>query len=78
MDSHALLQIARDYNPASHAIQTTTAPLVARPKSIPGNLQTEQEYESPIKQYFSQENFDQLEKAASEAREGKGRILGGV
>ena len=78
LDSHALLQIARDYNLASHAIQTTTAPFGARPKSTPGNLQTEQEYESPIKQYFSQENFDQLEKAATEAREGKGRILGGV
>jgi hypothetical protein len=78
LDSHALLQIARDYNPASHAIQTTNAPLAARPKSTPGNPQTEQEYESSIKQYFSQENFDQLEKAVSEAREGKGRILGGV
>jgi hypothetical protein len=79
LDSHPLLQIARNYNPGNHAIQTSrAASLAARPKSPAENLQTELEYEGPIKQYFSQGNFDQLEKAASEAREGKGRVLGGV
>ncbi len=73
LDSRALLQIAREYRPSNHANQVSAAPpLTERRKASAETLQTEQEYESPIKQYFSQGNFDQLEKAANEARDGKG------
>jgi hypothetical protein len=79
MDSQALLQIAREYSTSYHASQVVAAgPRVEGPKISSEILQTEQEYESPIRQYFSQGNFDQLERAASEAREGKGRVVGGV
>ena len=79
LDSRALLQIAREYTPSNHANQVSAAPpLTERRKASAETLQTEQEYESPIKQYFSQGNFDQLEKAANEARDGKGRVVGGV
>ena len=79
IDSAALLQIVRAYNPSKQASPApTTASRPAQPKISTENLQTEQEYESPIKQDFSQAKFDQLEKAASEARMGKGRVIGGV
>lgn len=79
IDSRALLQIVRDYNPSKQPTPApATAPRPAQPKISTENLQTEQEYESPIKQDFSQGKFDQLEKAASEARKGKGRVIGGV
>ena len=79
LDSRALLQIAREYRPSKHANQVlAAAPLTERRKASAEALQTEQEYEGPIKQYFRQGNFDQLEKAASEARDGKSRVVGGV
>jgi hypothetical protein len=79
VDSRALLQIVRDYNPGTHASPASAAaPRAERTKISTENLQTEQEYESPIKQDFSQGKFDQLEKAATEARTGKGRIIGGA
>jgi hypothetical protein len=79
LDSTALLQIVRGYNPNSHAgtVMAATRP-VEPPMVSPTNLQTEFEYKSPIKQYFSQGNFEQLEKVIGEAREGKGRLLGGT
>lgn len=78
LDSNALLEIARKYNQANqpgHVL--AAAPLPKQPIVPPEKLQTLQEYVSPIKQAFSQGNFDQLEKIIKEAREGKGRILGG-
>jgi hypothetical protein len=78
LDSNALMEIARKYNPGTlpgHVLAAAPAPkvtLVAVEK-----LQTEQEYASPIKQAFSQGNYDELERIIKEAREGKGRILGG-
>ena len=79
IDSAALLQIVRDYNPSNHASPApATAPRAAQSKVSTENLQTEQEYESPIRQDFSQGKFDQLEKAATEARVRKGRIIGGA
>jgi hypothetical protein len=79
LSSEALLQIARSYNPNNHTGQVLAATRPSEPPKVsPEKLQTELEYESPIKQYFSQGNYDQLEKAAKEAREGKGRVLGGT
>ncbi len=76
LDSRALLQIAREYRPSKHANQVlAAAPLTERRKASAEALQTEQEYEGPIKQYFRQGNFDQLEKAASEARDGRAGLL---
>jgi hypothetical protein len=78
MDSSALLQIVRGYNPNSRAGTVMAAPRPVEPPMVsPQNLQTELEYQSPIKQYFSEGNYDQLEKTIKEAREGKGRVLGG-
>jgi hypothetical protein len=79
LDSSALLQIVRGYNPNSHASQVMAAARPVEPLIVsPQNLQTELEYQSPIKQYFSEGNYDQLEKTIKEAREGKGRVLGGT
>ncbi len=79
LGSQALLQVALEYspnNPASRALPAV--PSKAQPAVSPEKLPTEAEYESPIRKYFSEGNFDQLEIAAREAREGKGRVLGGV
>ncbi len=79
LDSSALLQIVRGYNPNTHAGQVMAAARPVEPPLVsPQNLQTELEYESPIKQYFSEGNYDQLEKTIKEARDGKGRVLGGA
>jgi len=79
LDSDALMQIVRSYSANK---PTAQAQPVARPAEAPqasaAKLETEEEYEAPIKQAFSQGNFDQLEKTIKEARESKGRILGGV
>lgn len=78
LDRSALLQIVRGYNPNSHAGTVMAAARPVEPPVVsPQNLQTELEYQSPIKEYFSEGNFDQLEKTIKEAREGKGRVLGG-
>jgi hypothetical protein len=79
LDSGTLLQIVRGYNPNSHAGQVMAAARPAKPPIVSlQNVQTELEYKSPIKQYFSEGNYDQLEKTIKEAREGKGRVLGGT
>jgi hypothetical protein len=78
LSSRTLLQIARDYspsNPTGHVL--AVPPSAARSKTAPETLQNEQEYKSTIKQYFSQGNLDQLEKSVREARESKGRLVGG-
>jgi hypothetical protein len=79
LDSQALMEIVRNYNPANHIGQVlaASAPVVP-PKVSPSDLPTKLDYASPIKQYFSQENFDQLEKVIRDARESKGRIVGGT
>jgi Domain of unknown function (DUF4034) len=79
LDSHALLDIARKYNPGTqpgHVLAAAALP--KEPVVAPDKLQTEQEYASPIKQAFSQGNYDQLEKIIKEARESKGRLQGGL
>ncbi|HEY2548742.1 MAG TPA: DUF4034 domain-containing protein [Candidatus Acidoferrum sp.] len=78
LDSATLLDIARKYNPATqpgHVL--AAAPLTKVAAVAPDKLPTVQEYASSIKQAFSQGNYDQLEKIIKEARESKGRILGG-
>ena len=76
--SSALLDIARAYNPNNHPGQVLAATRFPEPSKIsPNKLQTALEYQSPIKQYFIQGNYDQLEKTIKEAREGKGRVVGG-
>jgi hypothetical protein len=78
LNSQALLEIARTYNPNNHSGQVLAAARIPEPPRVsPEKLQTEFEYASQIKQSFSQGNYDQLEKAIKEAREGKGRVLGG-
>jgi hypothetical protein len=55
LDSRALLEIARTYKPSLPAGQVLAAARVPEPLRVsPDKLQTEMEYESPIKQYFSQ------------------------
>src|SRR5580692_6560551 len=79
LDSNALLQIVRAYNPNNQSGQVLAAAQLPEPlKTSPDKLPTELEYKSPIKQYFSEGNYDQLEKTIKEAREGKGRVLGGT
>jgi hypothetical protein len=79
LDSNALLQIVRVYNPNNQSGQVLAAAQLPEPlKTSPDKLPTELEYKSPIKQYFSEGNYDQLEKTIKEAREGKGRVLGGT
>jgi|HubBroStandDraft_6_1064221.scaffolds.fasta_scaffold23581_4 hypothetical protein len=79
LSSSALLDIARAYNPNNHPDRVLAAARLPKPPKIsPEKLQTELEYKSPIKQYFSEGNYDQLEKTIKEAREGKGRVLGGT
>ena len=76
--SSALLDIARSYNPNNHSGQVLAAARLPEPPKIsPDKLQTVMEYQSRIKQYFIQGNYDQLEKTIKEAREGKGRVVGG-
>jgi hypothetical protein len=78
LDSSALLDVARKYNSGSrpgHVL--AAAPRAKEALVAPDKLQTVQEYASPIKDAFRQGNYDQLEKIIKEAREGKGRILGG-
>ena len=78
LSSSALLDIARTYNPNNHPGQVLAAARLPEPSKIsPNKLQTTLEYQSAIKQYFSQGNYDQLEKTIKEAREGKGRVVGG-
>jgi hypothetical protein len=78
LSSSALLDIARAYNPNSHPDRVLAAARSPEPPKVsPDKLQTDLEYQSPIKQYFSQGNYDQLEKTIKEAREGKGRVVGG-
>jgi hypothetical protein len=50
-----------------------TEPGAASEKQEDGDV-----YEARIRAYFDQQDFDQLEKAAREARTGKGRVVGGV
>jgi hypothetical protein len=79
LSSSALLDIARAYNPNNHPDRVLAAARLPEPPKIsPEKLQTDLEYQSPIKQYFSQGNYDQLEKTIKEAREGKGRVVGGT
>ena len=79
LDSSALLQIVRGYNPNNQSGQVLAAARLPEPlKTSPDKLPTELEYKSPIKQYFSEGNYDQLEKTIKEARDGKGRVLGGA
>jgi hypothetical protein len=79
LSNSALLDIARGYNPTSRPGQVLAAAKpVEQPTVPPQNLQTQMEYASQIKQYFSQGDFDQLEKMVYEARNGKGRVLGGT
>lgn len=71
MGSDALIQVVRSYNPHNQAGQApTVAPAL--------KLQTEEEYAAPVKENFSKGNFDQLEKIVREARESKGRVVGGT
>jgi hypothetical protein len=79
LDSSALLQIVRGYNPNTHTGQVMAAARPVEPPLVsPQNLKTQLEYQSPIKQYFSEGNYDQLEKTIKEARDGKGRVVGGT
>jgi hypothetical protein len=79
LDSAALLEIARHYGQPARSGQVYAAGKTAEsPKISPDQLETEEGYKSPIKLAFSQRDYDQLEKAAREAREGKGRTFGGV
>src|SRR5580693_4255344 len=79
LDSHALMNIVRAYNPSSQSGNVLAASRLAEPLKVsPEKLQTEFDYVSTIKQHFIQGNYDQLEKAIKEAREGKGRVLGGT
>lgn len=79
LDSSTLMRLARSYNPNK---QTAQLPPAAKPaesrKTAIGNLPTELEYASTVKQALIQGNFEQLEKIVSEARTGKGRIVGGT
>ncbi len=78
-DSTALLELARHYGQGARSGQVYAAGKpAARPKISPDKLGTEEEYRSPIKLSFSQRNYDQLEKAARDARETKDRTHGGV
>lgn len=85
MDSNALMQLVRAYNPNKHAGQVPQAaqvPAAAVQPAVqaavaPEKLPTQLEYASPIKQAFSQGKFDDLERTIREARETKGRIVGG-
>ncbi len=79
LDSHALMNIVRAYNTSSQPGNVLAASRLPEPPKVsPEKLQTEFDYVSTIKQYFIQGNYDQLEKAIKEAREGKGRVLGGT
>jgi hypothetical protein len=79
LESATLLEIARHYGQGVHSSKVyAAAPPAASPKISPEMLEPEQDYMRPIKLYFSQGNYDQLEKAAREAREGKGRVFGGA
>lgn len=74
-----LLEVARHYGQNAAPSKVLAAGLPAKPPKVsPETLETEQDYMSPIKLAFSQPNYDELEKIAREARESKGRTLGGV
>jgi hypothetical protein len=77
LNSQALLEIVRTYNPNNHSGQVLAARIPEPSRASPEKLQTQFEYASQIKQYLIQGNYDQLEKTIKEAREGKGRVLGG-
>jgi hypothetical protein len=79
LESGELLEIARHYAPGPHPGQVYAAsPAPENPKVSPDKLETAEQYKSPIKLAFSRRNYDELEKAIREARQSKGRVLGGV
>lgn len=79
LDRNALMQIVRTYNPDRHDAQVPGATKSAELSKPPiDSLPTEVEYESPIRQAFIQGNYDQLETIVREAREKKGRAVGGT
>ncbi|HEY6410915.1 MAG TPA: DUF4034 domain-containing protein, partial [Ktedonobacteraceae bacterium] len=76
--SATLLEVARHYGQGTPSNKVLAAGLPAKPPKVsPQDLEIEQAYMSPIKLAFSQPNYDELEKIAREARESKGRTLGG-
>jgi hypothetical protein len=79
LDSNALMQIVRSYNPKKLIAQSPATTKPAQPsKTTIDSLPTEVEYESPIRQAFSRSNFDELEKIVRDARQTKGRVVGGT
>lgn len=79
-DSNALVEVVKAYNPGQpgHASALPAAPPAKAPVIPPEGLQTIEEYQTQIKMDFSQGNYDLLEKTIKEAREGKGRLVGGA
>ena len=80
-DNSKVLKIVREYRQSGQVASAVPIPIrsqMERPISLPGNVDDEELYEGQIRSYFEQGNFEQLEKAAHEARVGKGRFIGGV
>jgi Domain of unknown function (DUF4034) len=80
VDSRTLVEIVRGYgqNKQTSGIVSAAA-LVASPSASSSDAEeTQGEYKSQIAAYLVERNFIQLEKAAKEARSGKGRFAGGV
>ena len=70
----AILAYSQIANPQP-AARSSSAP---QQSAAPSELVEEAAYEDRIRLYFRVRNFEELEKAAEEARTGKGRVVGGV
>jgi hypothetical protein len=78
-DNGSVLQIAHEYRQGNQPSRVVPTKLqVERPVPSSQNMNDEDSYEEQIRAFFNQQNFDQLERAAHEARVGKGRFVGGV
>ena len=76
LDPASLLKVAQDYGKAKQSVAVVSAaPKRGEPSAA--SLPTEAEYVQQIRSLFNDWNWDQLEKAAHDARTSKARVLGG-
>jgi hypothetical protein len=78
-DASSLIELVRQYGRSTQPGKgAQIQEPVEKPQAFPINTETEGEYRSRMATYLVDKNFDQLEKAAHEARASKSRFPGGI
>ena len=72
------MQAIRAYGQVANPQPAARSSAEPQQSAAPSELVEEAAYETWIRLYFHERNFEELEKAGHEARTGKGRVVGGV